>query len=62
MSEPSLPFAMRKPRNAKRGWFYINPRSIDVVHGQVGAIVTLTRRQLVAAVKVMDAADGEVNE
>jgi hypothetical protein len=56
MSETQkLPYQMRKPRNGKGGWFYINHASIDVVSGPKGnGIVTLTRRQLEAAFRVMD--------
>lgn len=49
-----MPIEMRKPRQCRRGWFYINPRSIDVVTASPGpGIATLSRRQLVAALKVM---------
>lgn len=44
---------MRKPRQARCGWFYINPATIDVVAGAGTNIVTLTRRQLLGALKVM---------
>ena len=49
-----LPIAMRKPRQARRGWFYINPATVDVVVGAGTSVVTLTRRQLLGALKVMD--------
>jgi hypothetical protein len=51
-----LPIEMRKPRQARRGWFYINPATIDVVHDPKSeiCITTLTRRQLEAALRVMN--------
>jgi hypothetical protein len=48
------PIGMRKPRQCRRGWFYVNPTSIDVVTepNSVG-IATLNRRQLIAALGEM---------
>jgi hypothetical protein len=56
LAETGLPLDMRKPRQCRnKGWFYINPASIDV-YTSVSNVsgVRLTRKQLESALKAMD--------
>jgi hypothetical protein len=48
------PINQDDPCNAKGGWFYVNPRSIDVVTENAD-IVRVTRQQLLAALQLMEA-------
>jgi hypothetical protein len=50
----ALPKDRYKPCKAGRGWFYVNPESIDVVADpKKNGIITVTRTQLLAALKIM---------
>ena len=48
------PINQADPCNAKGGWFYVNPRSIDVVTENAD-IVRVTQQQLLAALRLMEA-------
>jgi len=57
VSDTPMPIAMRQPRQCRgTGWFYINAATIDVFVQPGKNCATLTRAQLLGALKVMDAA------
>lgn len=47
------PINQDDPCNARGGWFYVNPRSIDVVTENAD-IVRVTQQQLLAALRLME--------